>query len=210
MPSTPDAGPALDGIADSLVEVLRGDFAGTPLWGVKDPRHCRLLPLWSRVFETLDATPVYLLMVRNPLEVARSLERRDGIQLNTGLLLWLRHMVEAERDTRGRPRAIIRYDALLADWTDALAGVDAALGIEWTASVEEIADEVSEFLDPSLQHHRTPDSAVADYASLSAWVRYVFAALTASGPTASPELPAVVDRVIAEMDLADALYEPAL
>lgn len=210
MPSDMAYLPELDGITNQLIETLRNDFSDSPLWGVKDPRHCRLLPIWRRIFTEIGTKPAFLLMVRSPLEVARSLERRDGIPLNIGLLLWLRHMIEAEQETRGHPRAIIRYDALLTDWRKALDGVDKALGLKWTSSFEDIADEVAGFLDPTMQHHHIPDKDVISDPTLSTWVRDVYAALTASHPEPSPELSGVVDRIANEIELSDALYEPAM
>src|SRR6185312_15331109 len=34
------------GMADRIAEILSAEFAGSPLWAVKDPRLSRLLPLW--------------------------------------------------------------------------------------------------------------------------------------------------------------------
>lgn len=87
-----------------LTAIFDRDFAGAPLWGVKDPRLCRLMPLWSALLTAEQVTPRFVLVLRHPLDVAASLAARDGIGAARGLLLWLGHLLDAERATRGAPR----------------------------------------------------------------------------------------------------------
>ena len=47
--------------AGELTAILGRDFAGLPLWGVKDPRLCRLMPLWATLLAATGITPRYLL-----------------------------------------------------------------------------------------------------------------------------------------------------
>ena len=44
----------------------------------------------------------FVIPVRNPLEVAASLKERNDLSTDQALLLWLRHVLEVERDTRQR------------------------------------------------------------------------------------------------------------
>ena len=67
---------------------------------LKDPRICRFVPLWRAVLAELGAAPGRCCPLRHPLEVAGSLARRDGMAEEEALLLWLRHMLEAEAATR--------------------------------------------------------------------------------------------------------------
>src|SRR5262245_33726756 len=50
-----------------LVEV---EFASSSLWAVKDPRICRLAPIWLRALADCGVRPGVLLVVRHPREVA--------------------------------------------------------------------------------------------------------------------------------------------
>ncbi|MEZ5583661.1 MAG: hypothetical protein R3F37_13730 [Candidatus Competibacteraceae bacterium] len=47
------------------------------LFVIKDPRICRLLPFWLQVLEECGVTPLGVIPVRNPLEVAASLKLRN-------------------------------------------------------------------------------------------------------------------------------------
>ena len=64
-------------IKSKIKKFLKKKFKETDVFGFKDPRTCRTLPLWQEVLEEMGVEGSYLLISRNPLEVAASLERRD-------------------------------------------------------------------------------------------------------------------------------------
>lgn len=55
-------------------------------WLLKEPRLCLLFDLWKE----LPEVPVCLHIFRYPVEVARSLQKRNGIRIPTGVALWER------------------------------------------------------------------------------------------------------------------------
>ena len=86
-----------------LEQALAADFPTTDPQAValiKDPRQCRLLPLWTALFEHHPFQVSVVLAVRPPEAVAASLMKRDQLPLDRALLLWLSHTLEAERATR--------------------------------------------------------------------------------------------------------------
>src|SRR5262249_27763677 len=60
-----------------LAKLICEEYGGARLFVVKDPRLCRLLPLWFNVFQEIDVVPHVVIPVRNPIEVVQSLLRRD-------------------------------------------------------------------------------------------------------------------------------------
>lgn len=136
-----------------VIEVLRRDFGQSPLWILKDPRMCRLLPLWLDILHEVGCAPYFVIGLRNPFEVARSLERRDGFSEAKSSLLWLEHLLEAERWSRDCPRVVVTYDQLLADWQATSRQIAEGLGLSWPAKGEDVAARIHAFLEPSLQHH---------------------------------------------------------
>ena len=56
--------------AAALEALLREEFSGSVLWAVKDPRMCRLLPLWWPVLERMGVQAAALFVLRHPREVA--------------------------------------------------------------------------------------------------------------------------------------------
>ena len=65
-------------------KLLAESFRPESTWGWKDPRNCLTLPFWKSVLPGLR----FLIIVRNPLEVAYSMHRRNGTSYALGLRLW--------------------------------------------------------------------------------------------------------------------------
>lgn len=123
----------------------------------KDPRICRLLPVWRMAFEMLGGKWITVFVVRNPLAVAASLRRRmdnDEFRpaavesLESGILLWLRHNLDAERHSRPMQRIALAYETVLQDWELGFAPVFST-GI-LPPPTPEATDRIGAFLNPSL------------------------------------------------------------
>lgn len=138
-----------------LRAVLEEEFGKAPLWGVKDPRLCRLLPLWLPTLAAAGVTAKAVLVLRHPLAVAASNGRRTGMPREQALELWLSHLLAAERDSRELPRAPLSYGELLRDWRGELQRVRDALGV--ALDLEGGAAAVDELLEASLDRHRAED-----------------------------------------------------
>jgi hypothetical protein len=153
---------------DFLKRLILTEFAGKPMWGFKDPRAARLLPLWNPLFEEVGSSPRFVIVVRNPDEIAMSMTARGGHSYNQTLMVTLDHMLSAERHTRGQKRVIVGYDQLLADWWQQVNRIGAALGIsKWPNPPESIASQAGDFLDPSLRHNYSLATATAERAIAS-------------------------------------------
>lgn len=193
---------AVEAYRAALVRHLSGTFRDASLWGVKDPRLCRLIRAWPPVFEALGAEPRFLLLLRHPGAVARSLAARDSLALHNGHLLWLRHLIEAEAATRGFPRAFLLYDRLLEDWEGQAERSGQALGIAWPRDIADAREAARTFLKPELRHHA--GEAENDLPLL---VAELWAAALHSEQD-EEALVAAADRIGPTMARADALYLP--
>src|SRR5580765_3113838 len=139
-------------IRSSLVAILKRDFGKESLFGVKDPRLCRLTPLWFPIFETLRTELHFVLTIRHPWEVAESLRKREGVESSKSFLLWLEHTLQAESASRGYKRTFVPFNELLDDPLAVMARLqrDSELPIHpWR-----IRASLHTFLEPSLRHHR--------------------------------------------------------
>jgi GT2 family glycosyltransferase len=191
-----------------LAAILCRDFAGAPLWGVKDPRLCRLMPLWTELFAAERVEPRYLLAVRHPLDVAESLAVRDGMSVAWGMLLWLGHQLDAERATRGAKRVIIHYEDLVgaAGWRAIAARIGAEFQLDWPQSGTPAEAAVDAFLAPELRRRRASDAAGAAAGKLGAWIASVYAAFRAG----ELHLDEVCDAVGREFAAAGELFLPVI
>ncbi len=163
----------LDG---ELARLVRSEFPRGSRFVVKDPRMCRFVPFWLRNLQAMSIPAAAVLVVRSPADVASSLAARDGLLPEFSLLMWLRHMLEAEYGTRSTPRSIIRYRDLLDDGRRVMTKVGADLGFEWTCSPEAIDTAVAQSVRPELCHHADTSAAVGVNRPLTDWVNDACAA----------------------------------
>ncbi|MDD2223442.1 MAG: hypothetical protein PHF42_08400 [Pseudomonas sp.] len=123
---------------------------------LKDPRLCRVLPLWQPVWQDLGWNPRYILMLRHPDEVVASLQHRDGMAPEHGYLLYVAYLLDAERYTRTCQRTVVLYEQLLNSpdivWQKLTAEIQlpAVSPDRWTQAVE--------LLTPELRHHQAVGS----------------------------------------------------
>ena len=96
-----------------LLEHLQTVYAGSDRPIIKDPRFSILLRGLTPWLESGCLNPSILLISRDPMEVARSLEKAEGIPIQTGIKLWLEYTFAAEKLSRSHPRLHIGYDKLL-------------------------------------------------------------------------------------------------
>ena len=205
LPTGFEHGVAAQAASRELVALLEGDFAGMPLWGLKDPRLCRLMPLWTRLLTDEQVAPCYLLAVRHPLDVAASLAARDDIGAGRALLLWLGYLLDAERATRGSPRVIVYYEDLVGErgWRTVADEIAATFGLSWPRTGVAAEAAVEAFLAPELRRRRASDGAVD---LLPAWVTRVYDAFHAGGTKLHDEC----DATARDAGVAGELFLPAL
>ncbi len=146
------------GFLDELVALLREEFGASRLWAVKDPRLCRLLPLWRLALERLQVEPRLIFALRDPGEVTGSLMRRNGLSPATASLLWLRHLAEPVQAADGLRHCMVDYHELLQDWRSCMARMGDALGVAWPVPSAECAGAAALHLRADLQHQRAADT----------------------------------------------------
>jgi hypothetical protein len=193
--------------AQEVLATLRKDFATSPLFAIKDPRICRFWPFWHNVLQEFGATPLVAMPVRNPLEVAASLKRRDGFLATNSLLLWLRHVLDAENDTRGLSRAIVSYESLVEDWQHTIATVTPQLRLSWPRRGAASDLEIEQYLSAEFKHHNVTPEHLAGKPEAVDWVRDAYAALMhlAEQPDNPTDL-AALDAIRVAFDKASAAF----
>lgn len=153
LPPWAEMEPLFEPYKAQAVALLEKDFAGQALCAVIDPRSSRLMPFWQSVFETAGVRDSYVIALRTPGSVARSLSARNGFRPEKSCLLWLQHLVAAMRDTQGKARVVVDHDALMAQPAAQLRRIAATLELRVTAETRQATAEYEEcVLAESLEH----------------------------------------------------------
>ena len=114
---------------DALKEVYESDS-----YVLKDPRISLLLPLWRQV---TDERTCAVVIVREPLEVAASLTRRNALPTASGLALWAAYNRALLRGLEGMPVHLCSYTDLVNDPATVLSDIRNSL-VAWNVISEDI------------------------------------------------------------------------
>ncbi|WP_394175830.1 sulfotransferase family protein [Thalassotalea litorea] len=151
-PSLPES--LSESFKKQCLSFLKSEYGTATLWGMKDPRVSILLPFWHSVFKAASITPVYVLMIRHPLEVAASLHKRDGFSEDKSLMLWLNYNFFSYLYSTQSRRVIIDFEALLDNPEKATRPLVEILDVDHASQQE------SSFIDKKLKRQVIDTSSV--------------------------------------------------
>lgn len=133
--------------------VIQQDFGNAEIWGYKCILTCLTLPFWQQLLPTMQ----YVICLRHPMDVALSLERRDGFSLEKGFYLWLLYTYFALKHTVGHSRILIYSENWINGWQDEIQRLADFLG------KPVVPDEVTQaIIDERLWHHSTSAKALSE------------------------------------------------
>jgi hypothetical protein len=141
--------------SESAAHVFHQTYTCSP-WVWKDPRTATLLPFWRRA---LGGAVAVVVIHRDPVDVARSLELRNGFSVPFGMALWERYNRLILEHCGGLPVLVVRYDNLVADpewWAVTAESFLTGLGMPVRADA---AARIRTFVEPGLQHSRNGRAA---------------------------------------------------
>jgi hypothetical protein len=145
------------------------------LWGFKDPRTLRFLPLWREIIAELALDPVYIMAARSPAAVAASLMRRNRLRREVAEALWAANTLTLLAEAGHDLAAVIDYDAWFTRPAAIASHLRAVLGLPETGS------PLGTLIEPGLRHHHGTTSQVPPE------FQALHAALVSDTPRAPPE-----------------------
>lgn len=124
-------------------------------WALKDPRLCLFFSRWKPYLEV----PLCVFMYRHPLQVARSLAKRNSFSVSFGLALWEFYNVMAVQSMIDCPNFILSFDELMQK--------PVSTGRKILAKLRELgvqrinlpsSSEIKSFISSNLVHHKSAGS----------------------------------------------------
>jgi glycosyltransferase involved in cell wall biosynthesis len=132
------------------------EFSDKSLFTIKDPRVSRFVPFWEKTLKRNNIDSKLIIPFRNPYAVAKSLQHRDNLHSDRSLLLWVRHILEAEKNSRHLKRSFINYNALLLDWRQTLARLCDDLKIKLPIESKSLNTDVDKVILSKEDHYGQP------------------------------------------------------
>lgn len=177
----------LAALKSEIGTILREDYPDDGKGGilvVKDPRICRFAPLFMDAVESVGWRVALVHAFRNPLDVVNSLSSRKLVwpaayTTTEAAFLWLRHVLDSERACRGRPRAVVSFDALMADPGATLAKIERACGLQLPNAWAQIEADVRGFLSPAQRHHAYTARDLDTHPDTCGWAAAAYNAMLA-------------------------------
>jgi hypothetical protein len=137
---------------NELVGLIRDNFTDHHLWAWKDPRLSLVLPIWKDALDELGINVSTVFVIRNPLDVAKSLKNRDGFSYDKSFGIWFNYTTTAFQNLSNLTYTFIHYDRLIHDWESELRRCSSALGIPWPNDDSQLKKKMNEFIRPNLRH----------------------------------------------------------
>lgn len=150
----------------SMLQLLQTAYPSGGKAVLLHPRLTFILPAFRPWLEADLISCAVFLPIRHPADVAASFRLAEGIPCRQTLLLWLRHVFQAERNCRSLQRLIIDYQMLCGETQAVLRNCAELLGVEigdrplpdpWKSA------KTSSSIDLEIQQHQ-------DKANLPNWV----------------------------------------
>ncbi|MDP3893918.1 sulfotransferase family protein, partial [Nocardioides sp.] len=170
---------------------------------VKDPRSVWTQGLWRDAAAEVGLEIRYITMLRHPAEVIGSRStyyasktdeaKRQRYEI-FNVARWINGSLISERETRGEPRAFVRYSDLLEDWRPAVARLGQELGLTYNADLATGEHHpVDDFIDAGLRRHQVTWDELQVPDSLRAIAQQVWNDLMVLGDSAGVDAKASED-----------------
>jgi len=140
-------------ISEALEILKRNYSSAAPLKILKEPRISTLLPFYLSVLNQARFEVKVVCVLRDPLSVARSLNKAQGLSITHAAMLYVSNWLSILSSIQNLPVAFVQYDEMLLNPSKELISVASKLGIriqnDFIKNIEELS---SSFLDRNLRH----------------------------------------------------------
>jgi hypothetical protein len=142
------ADPRVVQIKREIVAFLERRMGGG-YFGFKDLRAARLMPMWHQIFSEINLSPKLVLCLRNPAQVARSLQARNGLDPEIAEYRWLVYIVDFFRYAHSVDVCMIEYERWFSEPATNLGKLQRFLDLQWQQSQADLDLTLSGIIDPA-------------------------------------------------------------
>ena len=121
-----------------------------PIFGFKDPRVAKLFPFWKQAFDRCKLDVNYVLVIRNPLSVVKSLIKRNDMFAEQCYFLWVTHIITSMVANSYNSCVVVDYDRMMQSPDNELNRIATAFDLKIDQAA--LITYKTEFLDNELRH----------------------------------------------------------
>lgn len=133
-----------------ISESIKEEYAGEEIFCIKDPRISLLIPIYRKIFKKLKIEPHFIIMKRDSMEIARSLEERNGFLFSKSLSLCDKYYDCIDRNMSKIDAICIEFSDLIKNTKENYLMIQKKFNINFNPFSKKISDN---FLDPKLKHY---------------------------------------------------------
>lgn len=170
-----------------LTELVLQIFSNHEAWAWKDPRTSLLLALWKEVLDDLGIPFFCVVSIRNPLDVAKSLEKRNGYSHDKSFGIWFNYNINILYEILSIPHVILSYDRLLDDWKTEIERCMSLLKIDISFIDEKLSGMISDFINPNFRHSLSDMNELVEYGAPFPVVELYELLIEANGNVSIPD-----------------------
>lgn len=160
-------------------DLLRKKFESINLFAFKDPRTTILLNFWQSIFKKMKLNESYLFSIRNPLNIANSLFKRNEIPIYKGLLLWFKYISSGILDTENKNVLFLKFENLLNDPFIQIKRISNYLELDLLSDFELKFDEYkNNFLTLDLYHNKESEELFFSSKEVPSYMKEVYKKLS--------------------------------
>ena len=126
--------------------------------------------------------------------------------------MWLRHLIEAEKETRNLSRVFVTYQELLTNWKELLAlfRVQRSFRFKWPVTLEKAGPEIDAFIENRLRHNIVTDNFLVEDKNLNHWIRDAYLAARDTAVGEEGRIVKTLTAIEAELKEVNKIYAPVL
>jgi hypothetical protein len=177
---------------------------GNGYFGFKDPRTVRLMPVWHQIFNELKLAPKFVLCLRNPAQVGRSLHTRDGLNPGNGEYRWLVHMIDFYRYASNFDYCTVEYEEWFDNAAATIERLQTFLDLPWQQSEADLTLVLSGIIDPTARHD---DATHREASQPLVRTLYKLAGQAGQDAAARDQIPYIVSQFVSFQQLQRPLLQ---
>ncbi|MGR3702798.1 MAG: sulfotransferase family protein [Paracoccaceae bacterium] len=134
-------------LQDRCIDLLTRKLDKKEVFGLKDPQISRIIPFWSDVAHQIDVADHYVIALRHPLSVARSLSRYTGFSIARCFEIWYTFTLDALNASVSGRRVVISYENILRSPAAEISRIAKVIGVPFDRSSALFRTYSESFLD---------------------------------------------------------------